>query len=184
MDGPEPHLLFTFMTDLKKIMPGAIVAVVALGMILFFLIPVQTVLVVGTIKPVKTVLCARMTDGEEWMISYIHSVNRRPVYDSLRIEGKGLRIVRSRFDAFGAGMPETSTPENPLRVGPDGWLEYTVNRPVPDITVFVGWVAEHILHIKGWEIPFTSLAKPGTALRFSVEKWSLYRSLKGRCVWN
>ena len=83
-------------------------------------------------------------------------------------KGTGLRILRSRFDAFGAGMPETSTPENPLRIGPDGWLEYTVNRRVPDLTIFVGRVAGHVLHIKGRAIPFTSLAEPGTALRFSV----------------
>ena len=183
MDEQAPLLLFGFMKSLKKIMPGAIVTFVALGMILFFLIPTQTVLVAGTVKPDKAVLCVRMTDGEEWMISYIHSVNRRPVYDTLRIEGKGFRIVLSRFDAFGAGMPETSTPENPLRTGPDGWLEYTVNRLVPDITVFVGRVAGHALHIKGREIPFTSLAEPGKALRFSVEKRSLYRTFKGECVW-
>ncbi len=183
MDGHAPHLLFGFMKSLKRIVPGAIITFVALGMVLFFLIPTQTVLVAGTVKPDKTVLCARMIDGEECMISYVHSVNRRPVFDSLRIEGKGLRIVRSRFDAFGAGMPETSTPENPLRIGPDGWLEYTVNRLVPDITIFVGRVAGHALHIKGREIPFTAMAEPGTALQFSVEKRSLYQTFKGECVW-
>ncbi|MBA4423513.1 MAG: hypothetical protein C0390_10535 [Syntrophus sp. (in: bacteria)] len=183
MDGQTRHLHFGFIKGLKKITPGVIVTVVALGMMLFFLIPTQTVLVVGTVKPDKPVLCARMTDGEEWMISYIHSVNRRPVYDYLRIEGKGLRIVRSRFDAFGAGMPETSTPENPLRVGPDGWVEFTVNRPVPDITIFVGRVAGHVLHVKGREIPFASLAEPGKALRFSVGRRSLYQTFKGECVW-
>lgn len=183
MDMQEPHLLSGFIRGMKRIMPGAIVSIVVLGVIAFFWIPSQTVLVVRTVKPEKTVLCARMIDREEWMISYTHSVNRRPVYDFLRIEGSGLRIVRSRFDAFGAGMPETSTPENPLRVGPDGWLEYTVNRPVPDITIFVGRVAGHVLHLKGREIPFTSLAKPGMALHFSVEKRSLYQTWKGDCVW-
>jgi hypothetical protein len=183
MDGETRHLHFGFVKGLKKIMPGAIVSIVALGMIAFFLISSQTVLVVRTVKPGKTVFCARMIDGEEWMISYTHSVNRRPVYDFLRIEGSGLRIVRSRYDAFGAGMPETSTPENPLRIGQDGWLEYTVNRTVPDITIFVGRVAGHVLHMKGREIPFTSLAEPGMALRFSVEKRSLYQTFKGVCVW-
>jgi hypothetical protein len=183
MDGQVRHLLFGFMKCRKKITLGAIVFVVALGGMVFFLIPTQHVLIVGTVKPDQTVLCAQMSDGEEWMISYIHSVNRRHVYDDLRIEGEGLRIVRSRFDAFGAGMPETSTPENPLRVGPDGWLEYTVNRQVPDITIFVGRVAGHVLHIKGREIPFASLAEPGTALRFSVGRRSLYQTFKGECVW-
>ncbi len=156
---------------------------IALGMVAFFWIPLQTVLALQTVKPEKTVLCARMSDREEWMISYTHSVNRRPVEDFLRIEGSGLRILRSRFDAFGAGIPETSTPENPLRALPDGRLEYTVNRPVPDVTIFVGRVAGHALHLRGREIPFTSLAEPGVALRFFVEKRSFYQTFKGACLW-
>ena len=183
MHGPAPHLLSEFIQRRKRIMPWAIVSLVALGMIAFFWIPSQTVLVVRTVKPEKTVLCARMVDGEEWMISYTHSVNRRPVQDFLRIEGKGLRIVRSRFDAFGAGIPETSTPENPLRRLADGRLEYIVNRPVPDVTVFVGRVAGHALHLREREIPFTSLAEPGKALRFLVERQSPYQIFKGECLW-
>jgi len=167
----------------RRIIPGMMVAVVILGMMAFFLTPTQTVMVVQTAPAGKMVLCARMTEGEEWMISYLHSVNRRPVQDSLRVEGSGFRILRSRFDAFGAGMPETSTPENPLRTGTDGRLEYTVDRQVREVTVFVGRVARHALHVKGREISFTSLAEPGTALRFSVEKRSWYQTFRGRCVW-
>jgi hypothetical protein len=183
MDKAAPQIPCAFMKGVKKVMPGAIIAVVALGIALFFLSPTQTILVVRTAKPDQVVFCARMADGEEWIVSYIHSVNRRPVYDFLRIEGKGLRIVRSRYDSFGAGMPETASPENPLRIGPDGWLEYTVNRLVPDVTIFVGRVAGHALHIKGRKIPFVSLAKAGTALCFSVDKRSLYQTFKGGCLW-
>ena len=180
------HLLRRF-SDLanggKGIVPGAISLAIVLGAITFFLIPLQSVLLVQTVNPEAVVFCAQITEGEEWMISYTHSVNRRPVYDFLRVEGNGLRILRSRYDAFGAGMPETATPENPLRTGPDGLLEYTVNRRVPDLTIFVGRVAGHVLHIQGKSIPFTSLAEPGKALRFSAERRSLYRLWKGRCAW-
>jgi hypothetical protein len=147
-----------------------------------FLAPTQNVLVARTIKPSQVVLCASMSDGEEWHISFTHSVNKRPVYDYLRIEGTQLRIVRSRYDSFGAGMPETASPEHPLRIGPDGWLEYTVNRLVPEVTIFVGRVAGHVLHLKGREISFVSLAAPGKALRFSAEKWSFYKMFTERCM--
>ncbi len=183
MDKLAPHFLTDFSRLTNRIMPRAVISVIALGVIAFFWIPSQTVLAVRTVKPERTVLCARMSDGEEWMISYTHSVNRRPVQDFLRIEGSGLRIVRSRFDAFGAGIPETSSPENPLRVLADGRLEYTVNRPVPDVAIFVGRVAGHVLHLRGREIPFVSLAKPGMALRFSVEQRSFYQTFKGECLW-
>ena len=183
MDDLTSRLLRSSVVEgLKRIMPGAIAVALVLGMVALFWIPSQSVLIVAE-APEKVVLCARMSEGEEWTISYTHSVNRRPVYDFLRVEGNGLRIIRSRYDAFGAGMPETSTPDNPLRVGPDGWLEYTVNRPVPDVTIFVGRVAGHALHLKGRLIPFISLSEPGKSLRFFVERRSPYRIFEVRCIW-
>lgn len=129
-----------------------------------------------------SVLCFRGQPGEEFVISFVHSVNRRPVYDTLRVEGDHLVIVKSRFDAFGAGMPEASTAEGTLAAAPDGWLEWTVNRPVPEITVRVGRVADHTLHFKGREIRLADLSEPGTALTFRVRKARWLDLMKGRCI--
>jgi len=183
MEQKSSHLSPVFVGHFKRNMPGAFIAVIALGMLYLLLAPTQSALVVKTLNPETTVLCARMTEGEEWAVSYIHSVNKRPVYDYLRIQGTQLLIARSRYDAFGAGMPETTTPENPLRAGKDGWLEYTVNRLVFDVRIFVGRVAKHQLHLKGREIPFASLANPGRTLCFSSEKKSLLQILTQGCLW-
>ncbi len=183
MERKSSYLFPVFVKHFKRNMPGALITVIALGMLYLLLAPTQSVLVVKTLNPDTTVLCACMTEGEELAVSYVHSVNKRPVYDYLRIQGDKLLIARSRYDAFGAGMPETTTPENPLRVGTDGWLEYTVNRLVPDVRIFVGRVAKHILHLKGHQIPFASLANPGSALCFSSEKKSLFYTLTEGCLW-
>lgn len=129
----------------------------------------------------ERVLCSRLTRGEEFVLSFIHSVNRRPVYDTLRADDKRIIIVKSRFDSFGAGMPDSSTDEGTLKVMGDGWLEWTVNRPVTDFVVRVGRVANHTLILKGREIPLSRLAEPGSALSFRVRKVSLYCVMKGRC---
>jgi hypothetical protein len=125
--------------------------------------------------------CERVQPGEEFVLSFVHSVNRRPVYDTLRAEGDHLVIVRSMFDAFGAGMPEASTPEGTLAVAPDGWLEWTVNRPVPEITVRVGRVADHMLILKGREIRLADLSEPGSALTLRARKARWLDLMKGRC---
>ena len=77
----------------------------------------------------SVVFCTRAGVGQEFVLSFVHSVNRRPVYDTLRVEVDHLVIVRSRFDTFGAGMPEASTPGRHADVAKDGWMEWTVNRP-------------------------------------------------------
>ena len=144
--------------------------------------PFFSVLEISDLNTGRAVLCVRMRVGEEFVLSFTHSVNRRPVYDTLRTEGDHLVIVKSRFDAFGAGMPDGSTDEGTLIVAPDGWLEWTVNRSVPEITVRVGRVAGHTLHLKGREIRLADLAQPGTPLTMCVRKARMLDLMKGRCM--
>jgi hypothetical protein len=122
-----------------------------------------------------------MAEGEEFILSFIHSVNKRPVYDTIRVEGDHLLIVKSRFDSLSAGMPDASTEGMKLKFGKDGWLEWTVNRPVPEITFFLGWVANHSIHLKGRDIALTDLAEPGTLLSLRIQKSSFYELWKGKC---
>jgi hypothetical protein len=127
------------------------------------------------------VLCAEMTRGEEFALSFVHSVNKRPVYDTFRVEDDHLVVVASRFDSFGAGMPDSPTKEGTIRVDRDGWLQWTINRPVPEIRFFVGWVAQHTLYLKGQTFLLTDRVEPGTSLSIRVRKASWYEVWKGRC---
>jgi hypothetical protein len=159
---------------------GLLVAGAAVAVIFGW--PFFSVLEISDLNTGRAVLCARMRAGEEYVLSFTHSVNRRPVYDTLRAEGDHLVIVKSRFDSFGAGMPDASTDEGTLTVAPDGWLEWTVNRPMPEITVRVGRVADHTLHLKGREIHLTDLAQPGAPLTMRVRKARMLDLMKGRCM--
>lgn len=152
------------------------------GLAGFLVWPLLPVVEVSDGRTGRIVYCERVQPGEQLAISFVHSVNRRPVYDTLRAERDHLVIVKSRFDAFGAGMPEASTSEGTLVVAPDGWLEWTVNRPVPEITVRVGRVAEHKLHLKGREIHLADLAEPGAALTMRIRKARVLDLMKGRCM--
>ena len=130
----------------------------------------------------RVVLCARVQESETFVLSFTHSVNRRPVYDTFRVESDHLVIVKSRFDAFGAGMPEASTNEGTLSVTDGSWLEWVVNRPVPEVTVRVGRVADHTLHLKGREIHLSDLSEPGSPLALRVRKIRWLDIMKGRCI--
>jgi hypothetical protein len=127
-------------------------------------------------------LCAKMRAGEEFVLSFTHSVNRRPVYDTIRTARDQVVVVKSRYDSFGAGMPEHSTAEGTFRVAEDGWIEWTINRPMPEVVVRVGRVANHTLHLKGREIPLASLAPPGTAVALRSRTYSEFDLWKERCL--
>jgi hypothetical protein len=148
----------------------------------FYFSPRDPILTVTAVRDGRRLLCSRMTEGEEFILSFVHSVNRRPVYDTIRVEGEHLVVVKSRFDSFGAGMPEASADGMRLQRGQDGWLEWIVNRPMPEVTFFVGWVANHSLRLKGRDIALKELAEPGTLVALRIHRASRYETWKGRCV--
>jgi hypothetical protein len=143
--------------------------------VFFFFYPFYPVLRIKTAKTERILLCAKMTEGEEFILSFTHSANKGPVYDTIQVKGDHFLIVKSRFDSFGAGMPEGS------QIGEDGWLEWKVNRLVPEVSFFVGWVANHALHLKGRKIFLARLAEAGTLLSLRIEKASRYELWKGGC---
>jgi hypothetical protein len=148
----------------------------------FLLWPLFSVLEIADRQSGRIPFCAQVRPGEEFVLSFVHSVNRRPVYDTVRVEVDHLVIVRSRFDTFGAGMPEASTQDGTLTVAKDGWMEWTVNRPTPEITIRVGRVADHTMHFKGRDIRLSDLAEPGNALTLRVRKSPWLDLMKNRCI--
>ncbi len=175
-------MLFFVCCRMSSYRKACLIAACAGAIAVYLLWPMESVFEITDAKSGRTPFCTRVQPGEEITLSFVHSVNRRPVYDTLRVEADHLVIVRSRFDSFGAGMPEASTQDGTLRVAEDGWLEWTVNRPVPEVTVRVGRVADHTLRCKGRDIRLSDLAKPGTALTLRVRKSRWLESEIKRCL--
>jgi len=169
------------LSDMLRRLAAAGILTLIVGTALFW--PAMNGVELFSVSSSQTRMCARMTNGEEMILSFTHSVNKRPVYETLCVRDGSLVIVKSRFDAFGAGMPEASTSDGTFKMLPDGWLEWTVNRPVPEVVVRVGRVAGHRLLIKGREVALADLAEPGDGLRIRVENYSIHRILKGGCLW-
>lgn len=165
----------------RRLIAGLITASAG-AMVGFLLWPLFLVLEIVDGRAGGVVFCARVQSGEEFVLSFVHSVNRRPVYDTLRVEADHLVIVKSRFDSFGAGMPDASTQDGTLTVVEDGLLEWTVNRPTPEITVRVGRMADHTMHFNGRDIRLSDLAEPGSALTLRVRKSRWFDFLKNRCI--
>ncbi len=151
--------------------------------LIFLLLPQVPVLSVTEAKTDVPVLYVKVRDGQEFSIAFTHSVNRRPVRDYIRVAGEQLLVVRSEYDAFGAGMPETPQGEMTLRLMPEGKLVLAnVNRRLPEFTIFVGAVANHILYAAGREIPLVDLAPPETSLTFRIAKASYFDLLRSRFI--
>jgi hypothetical protein len=139
-----------------------IVSVAVIGCIPWF-----TVLTLVDARQDSPARFIRVRDGQQFVLSYTHSVHKRPVYEYIQITGDQLTVVKSRFEAFGAGLPATAG-EGPIRMM-DGMVEVAgLNRQSPDITLFVGTVSEHRLHINSHVIFLADIVPPDNPLRIKI----------------
>lgn len=146
-------------------------------------VPIRTVLVLSAAKTGERVLYIPVEQHQEFVIKFTHSVNKRPVYDYIQVEDKSFRVVKSVYDSFGAGMPETALDGMKLKFNAEGQLELTnINRKLETFTVFVGTVAEHWLLISNSEVYLADLVAPGEGLQFQIANISYYEIWKGRCL--
>jgi len=151
--------------------------------IVIVITPLHHVIAIISVKDNRPVAYFRIEPGEEFIIEFVHSVNKRPVYDYHTIDSGQIVITKSRYDSFGAGMPEYPPEGMQLAADRDGMLELSgINRRMDYITVFVGTVAQHQLHFKQSKIFLADFVPPGQQLQFRVMKISLLQMWGGGCL--
>lgn len=162
---------------------ACVAAASILAAAIFPFVPVKAAVTVSNVQTRQPVVYLLLNAGEEFIIGFTHSVNKRPVYDYIQKSGqKDLLIVKSRYDAFGAGMPEAAPPGASLKTV-DGMLELSnINLSRREIDLFVGTVANHTLTVKQRTLALADIVPPGTHLQFKVNRVSYFDIWKGRCL--
>lgn len=162
----------------KKALWGA--TIIALFLVTF-VIPWRKALIVETTKEKRPLFCFLLEEGEEFVVYYTHSVNRRPVYDTLIFESDHFRVVRSRFDSFGAGIPSGEEGSRKLCKDDSGWILYELNYRIKEIPLFVAFTVSHGMIVRGKTIQFSDFVKPGTSLTLKPSILPLYLIWKKGC---
>lgn len=124
----------------------------------------------------KTSLCVRnavkelvffspLPAGQDFCIRFIHSVAKSPVEEWFKVQGGKILLDRTVYQDFGAGLPhEASTGQH--MAFDDGVVTISgYNMPLPELTVRVGRVAEHILLLEQDEAPQTPLRGKARTVR-------------------
>ena len=120
-------------------------------------------------------------------ILYTHSVNKGRVRDFFRVEDNRLKIFKTEFPSYGAGMPELQeTLGATFKIADDAFsMEY--ERDVgKKIFLAVGILARHSIEIDGKEIFLEDFFAPQTRLEFQVKRIScaelLFAKIKKRIL--
>lgn len=119
--------------------------------------------------------------NDEFSVKWTHSVSKRPVIETYRINEK-LEIDTQEmiFDTFSANLPATPDYETKWEYHEEYIRVYNFDRKYEALPIVIGEViANHRLLFKGKKYTLKELYKPGGFVKVRVNKKSLYHYLIG-----
>jgi len=161
-------------------MKGYKVIVIFLALLIILLnIPMFDRFTISDGKTGEKVYIDSISNAEEFVVSFRHSVNRTPVNEFIRIQGSGFIVYKTTFYSYGAGMPESDPDIRQKVTVKDGLVQIeNIDRKLENFTYMVGTYADHTLSYGGKSIRLSTLIKPQNPAFFSIAKVTPYELIK------
>lgn len=148
------------------------------GALLFVQVPVLTV---TDAKTDRRLLAAQVRAGENFVLSYRHSVTQGLVAGTFEIEGDGsLSVKETTFSSPGPGLPEPRPGEEYEIAG--GVIRHRGGARLPELSVFVHPFTDHTLVVKGVTLALSRDLPAGSLVKIRVERqfwWETWRRKPG-----
>lgn len=115
---------------------------------------------------------------KEFIISYIHSVNKSLVRDYYIIDDdKNIILEKTRFFSYGAGIAEPINDEKIIIT--DKYIEINnINRLIKDFYLFVGTIANHTIYVDNKAIELNTIFKPQSSINIKYRYVSIFNYIK------
>lgn len=158
----------------KKIIKSVIIIFI-ISVMLFT--PMFPRLVLKSVKNDKINVLLKI-NKKEFIISYMHSVNKSKVRDYYSIDkNKNIILEKTRFVSYGAGIPEPRNGEN--FIINDDYMEINnMNRAIKDLYLFIGTIANHNIMIDDKIFELNKIFIPQTNIKIEYENVSILSCLR------
>ena len=161
----------------KRFFTRAGAILIALAAVVSLSIFVRTTYLVLTNDSSGAVLYrVRLNEGDEFSISFIHSVNISPVTEIYEIRQGEIVLTVLEFYTFGAGMPTQIEPYQTLVRLPDGGMRVEgFDRVIGNLRYIIGHTAGQTLNAANREILLTDLDEAGQTVLFAVRRLNIWQ---------
>lgn len=152
---------------MKWFLSGAAVVVMIASSVFIYFALSSPCLILRNGDTGKTIASYPMDGGDEFSVTFVHSVNRSPVTDVYQIRGCEIYVTRTIYYSFGAGVQTEIEEGQTLEYGEDGSMIVSgFERRMDNLSYIVGTVSDHILKIGGETVSLRELCGRNTTVRF------------------
>lgn len=156
----------------KVLVAAAAIACLAIAAAVLFFLPAER-LTLRNAETGRLYAAYPLEKGEEFSITFIHSVNQTPVTDCYDVDEDGMIFLRKTiYYGFGAGVPSDLDPKTRLSYEEEtgAMVVSGLDQEIPAFYLFVGTVSDHTLDIGGEEISLRELCGRNTKVHISYER--------------
>lgn len=112
----------------------------------------------------------KVSEGDEFSIGFIHSVNKSPLTDVYQIKDHKIYVIRTIYYGFGAGVQTEIEDGQTLEYGENGEMIVSgFDREMTHLSYIVGTVSDHILTIHDEEISLRNTCGRNSTVEFTCE---------------
>jgi len=156
---------------------------IAFGVSVAFSLLIRTpYLVLSYAETNRVLYIAPFSEGEEFSVSHIHSLNQSPVTEIYVLTDGQIMLTTMEFETFGAGMPAVLEPGQTLTRPETGGMRIDgFERRIPDLRYLIGYAAEHTLYIADQSVPLYTLAAAGQSVQFTPRHLNIWQQLIWGC---
>lgn len=149
----------------------AAIMVVVIAAILTFVLRSGDYLVLRNGDTDEEIARFRVSEGDEFSVTFIHSVNQYPLTDVYEIRDHKIYVVRTIYNNFGAGVQTEIEDGQKLEINENGEMVVSgFDMEMPWLSYIVGTVSDHTLTLHEKEISLRELCGRNSKVAFSVEK--------------
>ena len=156
---------------MKKLLTVAAFVVIIAATVFVYFACTTTCLILRNGDSGDIIKAFPVRDGDEFSITFVHSVNNSPVTDVYKIQNNSIYVVRTIYYSFGAGVQTELEEGQTLEYGEDGSMIISgFNQRRDNLSYIVGTVSDHILVVNDESISLRELCGRNTTVRFSCER--------------
>ncbi len=141
------------------------------------LIPIST-LSLEDVYEDKTYIIRPFREGDVFIMSWVHSVELEPWEEWFSVVDNIIYLRKTRFKAFGAGVPDQV---GNLTYLEDNFIVYDeINQAIPNLTYGISPVAKHTITINNEYIKLFKFVPADTGIKINFKKlnWLQYIILR------
>ena len=148
---------------------AAVVVLTAAAAVIFGVAKDKTSLVICDRDTKKTYASYALSAGEEFSVSFLHSVNLTEVTDVYYADGDTIVCDKCVYSSFGAGMPTEWEEGWTVSYEGDKITLSGLDIRQKEVTYIVGTVYDHVLHLGGEDIVLNELCGKNAEITLKIK---------------